>query len=181
LRAEGMDRRARADRAAHGVLKSQPGAATRSRTVLDTRLSLDDLVPLVVRCSTNGCCRRVSPVAVHPGEGPLTERTAGVQPARREQVFMPQRRPLPGPRGSIGQPGKQSFDRAASLLPHDGTTAKTGRRHRAVVHDQDADTHDAASAIVAPKVRGSRTVNSVNSLIWLSTVIVPLCSWVTMS
>jgi len=33
--------------------------------------------------------RRVSPIAFCPGEGPLTERTAGVQPARREQVFMP--------------------------------------------------------------------------------------------
>ena len=31
----------------------------------------------------------VSPVAVPPGEGLLTERTAGVQPVRRERVFMP--------------------------------------------------------------------------------------------
>ena len=36
--------------------------------------------------------RRVSPVAVRPGEGPLTERTAGVQPAQSERVFMPLRR-----------------------------------------------------------------------------------------
>ena len=36
--------------------------------------------------------RRVSPVAVRPGEGLLTERTAGVQPVRRERVFMPQMR-----------------------------------------------------------------------------------------
>jgi hypothetical protein len=34
--------------------------------------------------------RRVSPVSVRPGERPLTERTAGVQPARLEQVFMRQ-------------------------------------------------------------------------------------------
>jgi len=40
------------------------------------------------RGPANGWNRRVSPVAVRPGEGPLTERTAGVQPARREQVFM---------------------------------------------------------------------------------------------
>jgi len=33
--------------------------------------------------------RRVSPVASRPGEGLLTERTAGVQPVRRERVFMP--------------------------------------------------------------------------------------------
>jgi hypothetical protein len=32
--------------------------------------------------------RPVSPVAVPPGEGLLTERTAGVQPVRRERVFM---------------------------------------------------------------------------------------------
>ena len=37
----------------------------------------------------NVCCRRVSPVAVRPGEGPLTERTPGVQPSRPEQLFMP--------------------------------------------------------------------------------------------
>ena len=36
-----------------------------------------------------GRLRRVSPVAVPPGEGLLTERTAGVQPVRRERVFMP--------------------------------------------------------------------------------------------
>ena len=34
--------------------------------------------------------RRVSSVAVRPGEGPLTELTAGVQPAESEQVLMPQ-------------------------------------------------------------------------------------------
>ena len=33
--------------------------------------------------------RRVSPVPGRPGEGPLTERTAGVQPAQSERVFMP--------------------------------------------------------------------------------------------
>ena len=46
-----MDRRARADRA-RGGLKSQLGAATRSRTVLDTRVSPDDPLPPVVRYST---------------------------------------------------------------------------------------------------------------------------------
>ena len=43
-------------------------------------------------------------------------------------------------------PPPSSFDRAASSLSHDVTTAKTGRRHRAVVQAQGADTHDAASA-----------------------------------
>jgi hypothetical protein len=33
--------------------------------------------------------RRVSPVAPRPGEGPLTEPTAGAQPWPRERVLMP--------------------------------------------------------------------------------------------
>src|SRR6516165_7539329 len=45
------------------------------------------------RLDRNDRCRRVSPVAVRSGEGPLTERTAGAQPARRERVFMPHCRP----------------------------------------------------------------------------------------
>ena len=44
--------------------------------------------------------RRVSSVAVHLGEGPLTERTASVQPARQEQVFMPHTRRSRYPPGS---------------------------------------------------------------------------------
>jgi hypothetical protein len=39
--------------------------------------------------------RRLSPVAVPPGEGRLTEQTAGVQPAQSEQVFMPHSGPCP--------------------------------------------------------------------------------------
>jgi hypothetical protein len=35
------------------------------------------------------CNRRVSSVAVRPGEGPLIERTAATQSWRRERVFMP--------------------------------------------------------------------------------------------
>src|SRR5262249_55635848 len=49
-----------------------------------------------------------------------------------------------------------------------------------VIHHQDADTHDAASAAVR-RVRGRRIVNSVNSPSRLSTAIVPPCCWVTMS
>src|SRR5215831_17297003 len=41
----------------------------------------------------NGRRRRVSPVAVRPCGGPITERTAGVLPAWSEQVFMPHGRP----------------------------------------------------------------------------------------
>src|SRR5256885_1289986 len=40
-------------------------------------------------CQANGRNRRVSPVSARPGEGPLTEPIAGVQPAARELVFMP--------------------------------------------------------------------------------------------
>jgi len=43
-------------------------------------------------CHANGRNRRVSPVSARPGEGPLTEPIAGVQPAGRELVFMPQSR-----------------------------------------------------------------------------------------
>ena len=32
--------------------------------------------------------RRVSPIAVRPGEGPFTERAAGVRPVHREQVLI---------------------------------------------------------------------------------------------
>ena len=46
--------------------------------------------PRVYRAPANGWNWRVSPVSVRPGERPLTERTAGVQPARLEQVFMRQ-------------------------------------------------------------------------------------------
>ena len=51
----------------------------------------------------NDRCRPVSPVAVPPGEGLLTERTAGVQPVRRERVFMPQTG-HPATRGASGKP-----------------------------------------------------------------------------
>jgi hypothetical protein len=37
--------------------------------------------------------RRVSPVAPRPGEGPLTEPTAGAQPWPRERVLMPRTGP----------------------------------------------------------------------------------------
>ena len=50
-----------------------------------------------VRCSTcpssrdhaNGRNRRISPVAVRPGEGLLSDHIAGAQPWRRELVFLP--------------------------------------------------------------------------------------------
>jgi hypothetical protein len=62
--------------------------------------------------------RRISSATVRPDEGPLTERTAAVQPARREQVFMPHFCRWPWPAESLvrstqtNEPG-----RCAVLLP----------------------------------------------------------------
>src|SRR6266568_406783 len=38
----------------------------------------------------HGICRRIFLLAARSSEGPLTEPTAGVQPARQELAFMPQ-------------------------------------------------------------------------------------------
>src|SRR5215472_14106974 len=74
----------------------------------------------------------------------------------------------------------------AAHTSHGGSHGENHRRKKLshvgfAVHDQDADTHDAASSVVVWRVRGSRTANSVNSPTRLSTVIVPPCCWVTMS
>jgi hypothetical protein len=75
----------------------------------------------------------------------------------------------PGPYGSIGQAGKQSFDRAAGFLSHDGTTAKS----------RSSASGSSATRMLtfmlppqpSPKcTRGRRIVNSVNSPNRLSTV-----------
>jgi hypothetical protein len=57
----------------------------------------------------NGWFRRVSPVAVRPGEGPLTEPTVATQPWRRKSLFMPQSRPtgLAFETGGVG--GERTF------------------------------------------------------------------------
>src|SRR6516162_3499914 len=44
----------------------------------------------VIDAPANGCKRRFFPVAVHPGEGLLTERTADARACRYELVLMPQ-------------------------------------------------------------------------------------------
>jgi len=91
--------------------------------------------PAPIHRSGNGWLRRIFTVPARSGEGPLTEPTTAAQLWRRERVLMPQRRPLPGPEDPSGRRGKQSIDHAASFLSHDGTTAETNRRRRAVVHD----------------------------------------------
>ena len=48
-------------------------------------------MPLVVRYSTNGCCRRILSVPTRSGGGLLTERTPAVQPRRREWAKVPHR------------------------------------------------------------------------------------------
>src|SRR6516164_1307861 len=45
-----------------------------------------------LRRPENDSYRRLSPVAVHPGEGPVTEPTAATQPWRRPPLFMPYNR-----------------------------------------------------------------------------------------
>jgi hypothetical protein len=55
-----------------------------------------DMVLHAVTCpslNANDRFPRVSPVAPPPSEGPLTERTAGTQPCRREPLFVPLFRP----------------------------------------------------------------------------------------
>ena len=46
-------------------------------------------MPLVVRYSTNGCCRRDLPGHHEIGEGRLPQRIPAVQPKRREWVKVP--------------------------------------------------------------------------------------------
>ena len=41
------------------------------------------------RGTANGGSRRISPVPVRPGGGPVTEPTPAVQPSRWEQLFTP--------------------------------------------------------------------------------------------
>jgi hypothetical protein len=53
------------------------------------RMSVWSRVHQLPATAVNGCCRRVSPVAPRPREGPLTEPTAGAQPWPRERVLMP--------------------------------------------------------------------------------------------
>ena len=43
--------------------------------------------------AVNGRKRRVPPVAMRPGKGPLFEQTAAVQPGQQDLVLMPQTRP----------------------------------------------------------------------------------------
>jgi len=50
----------------------------------------------VIDAPANGCKRRFFPVAVHPGEGLLTERTADARACRYELVLMPPSGPSAG-------------------------------------------------------------------------------------
>jgi hypothetical protein len=60
------------------------------------------LPPSILVCSSSGAggkggkvrSRRLSPPAVRPGEGRLSEPTAGAQPSRREPLFVPRSVPL---------------------------------------------------------------------------------------
>ena len=48
----------------------------------------------------------VSPIAVRPGEGPLTEQTAGVQGAQSEEVLMSLNGPTGGSHRDLTESGK---------------------------------------------------------------------------
>jgi hypothetical protein len=84
LTAADVNRRFRADRAAHGALKSAaPEPATRSRIVHDTRVSSDDPVPLIVRYAKNACGAATEvpgdPVADRPAPGTTRARVRGAR------------------------------------------------------------------------------------------------------
>ena len=73
--------------------------AASSKTMLrdlGTNLTVAIVQPQEVASAGNGRFRRVSPVAVRPGEGLLTEPTPAVRPWSRERVFMPLSRRLFG-------------------------------------------------------------------------------------
>ena len=95
-RGKGAARRADAGQA---VAWPRSGADHRSSANRGTRarpkMSIERLTSRFRSGTTNGRNRRVSPVAVRPGEGPLTEPTAGTQPCRWQPLFMPPLRSLP--------------------------------------------------------------------------------------
>src|SRR5258707_2431717 len=62
--------------------------------------------------------RRVSPVAPRPGEGPLTEPTAGAQPWPRERVLMPQNRRSRRASGSAESGGQGTFPICPAFEAH---------------------------------------------------------------
>ena len=61
--------------------------------------------------------RRVSSVAVRPGEGPLTERTAATQSWRRERVFMPPEPPFSATRDPPWSGGDSSSQSPVKTYP----------------------------------------------------------------
>jgi hypothetical protein len=76
----------------------------------------------------NASCRRVSPIAADPGEGPLSERIAGVRPVQREPVFMPLKRPS---RSSLTGPADVSLSEPrADVQPAAAATVQPTPRSR---------------------------------------------------
>jgi hypothetical protein len=69
-------------------------AFTATRLDLPCRLEKSCARPLILRnqllaIRPNGRNRRISPVVAHPGDRLLSEPTAGIEPCRREPLFMP--------------------------------------------------------------------------------------------
>ena len=65
----------------------------------------------------NGRLWRVSPIAPNPGERLFTEPTPAVRPWSRERVFVPQRRPSPGPGDSWKAAIRESAKLRQPALP----------------------------------------------------------------
>ena len=158
------------------------------RSCARPQTSFERLTSRFQRGTANRRNWRISPTPARPGDGLLSDHIAGVRPVRRERVFMPRRRPLPEPRGSLGGGGKQSFDRAVSFLNPgrsaialalpSGAQSRPEKRCRIIL----CRLQDAMPPQRLPRcVRGRRIVNSVNSPGALLTAIVPPCCWVTMS
>jgi len=76
-----------------GPLSDQVADAPNPRGQCRSRV--DPCLSLSAR--TNGRFRRISPIAVRPGEGLLSDHIAGAQPLRRELVFLPLFRHWPTP------------------------------------------------------------------------------------
>jgi hypothetical protein len=104
-----VDRRVRADRSAHGALKTQPRTRDEIAHRSDTRVFRMIPCSLVGRYSKNGRSRRVAPVSARSGDRLLSEPTADTQPCRREPLFMPEAAVLRPRAKRLRRVGKRSI------------------------------------------------------------------------
>ena len=94
------------------------------------------LEPGVLIALADVCSRRVSPIAVRPGEGLLTERTAAVQPMRRERVSCPLNRRCRRTEQAAVPYSSASDARALKSRPsHIGGEDRTHRRQALITEE----------------------------------------------